>query len=47
MNSRNRAIVEQLASFQRDAVDLLTLRYVTEREIQWIDAVALFALPRK
>lgn len=47
MNSHYRTIVEQLAPFERDAVELLTLRHVAEREIAWINAAALFALARK
>jgi SAM-dependent methyltransferase len=47
MNSHYRAIVDQLAPLERDAVELLTLRHVTEREIEWINAGALFALARK
>ena len=47
MNSHYRAIVEQLTPLERDAVELLTLRHVTEREIEWINAGALFALARK
>jgi SAM-dependent methyltransferase len=47
MHSHYRAIVEQLAPFAREAVELLTVRHLTEREIDWINAGALFALARK
>jgi SAM-dependent methyltransferase len=47
MTSHYREIVEQLAPFEREAVELLTLRHVTEREIEWVNAGALFALARK
>ena len=47
MNSHYRRIVDQLAPFEREAVELLTLRHLAEREIEWVNAGALFALARK
>jgi SAM-dependent methyltransferase len=47
MNSHYRRVVDQLAPYERDAVELLTLRHVTERQIERITAGALFAVARK
>jgi SAM-dependent methyltransferase len=47
MDSHYRRVVDQLAPYERDAVELLTLRQVTERQIEWINTGALFAVARK
>lgn len=47
MHSHYRGVVDQLAPTERDAVELLTLRRVTECGIEWINAGALFGIARK
>jgi SAM-dependent methyltransferase len=47
MESQYRCVVDQLAPHEREAVELLTLRRITEQGIEWINAGALFGLARK